>query len=228
MLATPYGDENWIFRVAHMSQRFYLHPTNPQARLIAQAAQRIRDGALVAYPTDSTYALGCAIHARAAQDRLRQIRQLDVHHDLSLLFPSISQLSEYAKVDNQAFRILKHATPGPFTFILEASKDVPRKLADPKRKTIGMRIPAHPVCHALLVALGEPLMSSTLTLPGDDYPLTDPEDIASALDRQIDLLLDGGACGLESSTVVDLTDWPPRVLREGVGELAALGLQDVG
>ena len=210
-----------------MSQRFYLHPVNPQPRLIQQAAARIRDGALVAYPTDSTYALGCAIHARTAQDRLRQIRQLDVHHDLSLLFPNISQLSEYAKVDNQAFRILKHATPGPFTFILEATKDVPRKLADPKRKTVGMRIPAHPVCHALLLALGEPLMSSTLELPGDAHPLTDPEDIMLRLDRQIDLLLDGGAGGMEPSTVIDLTGWPPQVKRVGAGDLADLGLQEM-
>lgn len=209
-----------------MTQTFQLHPQNPQPRLIQQAASAIRDGALVVYPTDSTYALGCAIHASAAQERLRVIRQLEVQHDLSLLFPDISRLSEYAKVDNAAFRLLKQATPGPFTFILQASRDVPRKLADPKKKTIGMRIPDNSICSALLQALGEPLMSSTLILPGDAHPLGDPEEIRERLDRRVDLILDGGAGGLEPSTIIDLTQWPPRVLRVGVGDPASLGLHD--
>lgn len=207
-----------------MTQYFQVHPRNPQQRLIRQAAERIRDGELIIYPTDSVYALGCAIHAHDAQERLRRLRQLDVYHDLSLLFPDISRLAEYAKVDNLAFRLLKQATPGPFTFILHATRDVPRKLADPRKKTIGIRIPEHPICHALLEALGEPLMSSTLQLPGDPLPLSDPEAIRARLDRQVDLILDGGAGGVEPSTVVDLTGWPPEILRHGQGDPQALGL----
>ena len=208
-----------------MTQYFEVHPQNPQPRLIQQAADLLREGGLLVYPTDSTYALGCALHATAAQERLRQIRQLDLRHDLSLLFPDISRVTEYAKVDNAAFRLLKQATPGPFTFILPASRDLPRKLADPRKKTIGIRIPAHPVSHALLASFGEPLLNSTLTLPGDDRVMTDPADIRDRLKRQVDLILDGGAGGLAPSTVLDLTVWPPQVMRHGCGDPQSIGIE---
>ncbi|MCE5361292.1 MAG: threonylcarbamoyl-AMP synthase [Acidithiobacillus sp.] len=201
-----------------------LHPQNPQSRLLRQAAEAARQGSLLVYPTDTCYALGCVIAAKAAQDRLRQIRQLDVHHDLSLLFSGISQLTEYAKLDDRSFAVLKRVLPGPFTFLLPATHDVPRRLADPRRRTIGVRVPASAVVQGLLAELGEPLMSSTLLLPEAEHPLSDPLEIAEELGNRVDVLLSAGAGKTQCSTVVDLTVWPPQLLRRGLGDPGSLGV----
>jgi tRNA threonylcarbamoyl adenosine modification protein (Sua5/YciO/YrdC/YwlC family) len=201
-----------------------IHPVNPQARLLAQALDVLRSGGLLVYPTDTCYALGCMVGAREAQERLRRIRQLDLQHDLSLLFSSISQLAEYAKLDDRVFALLRRVLPGPYTFILPATHDVPRRLADPRKRSIGVRLPNHPLCRALLDGLGEPLMSSTLQLPGDAEALADPERICEELGRQVDLVLLSGPGSTRCSTVVDLLTWPPRILREGAGDPARLGL----
>ena len=201
-----------------------LHPVNPQPRLLAQAAGVLRGGGLLVYPTDTCYALGCIVTARESQERLRRIRQLDLQHDLSLLFSSISQLTDYARLDDRAYALLRRTLPGPYTFILPATRDVPRRLADPKKRSIGVRIPASPLCERLIVELGEPLMSSTLQLPGATAPLTDPDEICKTLGNQVDMVLLSGLGGVRCSTVVDLLQWPPRLLREGAGDPAALGL----
>ena len=201
-----------------------LHPVNPQPRLLAQAAEVLRGGGLLVYPTDTCYALGCTVAARESQERLRRIRQLDLQHDLSLLFSSISQLTDYAKLDDRAYALLRRILPGPYTFILPATRDVPRRLADPKKRSIGVRIPASPLCEGLIAELGEPLMSSTLQLPGAPAPLTDPDEICKTMGNQVDMVLLSGPGGVRCSTVVDLLQWPPRLLREGAGDPAALGL----
>ncbi len=205
-----------------------LHPVNPQSRLIAQAGDALRRGALLIYPTDSCYALGCCLRAKDAQDRLRHIRQLDIQHDLSLLFADLSQLSEYLKLDDRVYRLLRGLLPGPYTVILPATHDVPRRLADGKRRSIGARIPDSAICRALLTELGEPLMSSTLHLPGDDLPLHDPEVICARMEKRVDGILLGGEGSTICSTVLDCTVWPPQILREGLGDgtalRAALGL----
>ncbi|MBU2733522.1 L-threonylcarbamoyladenylate synthase [Acidithiobacillus ferridurans] len=201
-----------------------LHPVNPQSRLLAQAAEVLRGGGLLVYPTDTCYALGCTVAARESQDRLRRIRQLDLQHDLSLLFSSISQLTDYAQLDDRAYALLRRILPGPYTFILPATRDVPRRLADPKKRSIGVRIPASPLCEGLIAELGEPLMSSTLQLPGASAPLTDPDEICTTMGNQVDMVLLSGLGGVRCSTVVDLLQWPPRLLREGAGDPAALGL----
>ena len=201
-----------------------LHPVNPQPRLLAQAAEVLRGGGLLVYPTDTCYALGCTVAARESQDRLRRIRQLDLQHDLSLLFSSISQLTDYAQLDDRAYALLRRILPGPYTFILPATRDVPRRLADPKKRSIGVRIPANPLCEMLLKELGEPLMSSTLQLPGANAPLTDPDEICDVLGSQVDMVLLSGVGGALCSTVVDLLQWPPRVLRQGAGDPGLLGL----
>ena len=200
-----------------MSQFFTIHPENPQLRLIRQAVEIVRAGGVIVYPTDSAYALGCQIGDKKALDRIRQIRQLDKHHNFTLMCRDLSELSAYAKVDNQVFRLLKTYTPGPYTFILDATAEVPRRLMHPKRKTIGLRVPGNPIALALLEELGEPLMSVTLIMPTDEYPLTDPYDIRDTLEHHVDLIVDGGYCGLEATTVVDLSGEVPQVTRQGVG-----------
>jgi tRNA threonylcarbamoyl adenosine modification protein (Sua5/YciO/YrdC/YwlC family) len=207
-----------------MSQFFSIHPENPQPRLIKQAAEIIRGGGIVVYPTDSCYALGCHIGDKAAMERIRRIRGIDDRHHLTLVCRDLSELAAYARVDNQQFRRLKAATPGSYVFILEATRELPKRLQHPKRRTIGLRIPDHPVVNALLTELGEPILSSTLLLPGDELPLTDAREIRERLERLVDLVLDGGSCGIEPSTVVDLTGPAPVVTREGKGSLAPLGL----
>lgn len=200
-----------------MSQFFTIHPENPQLRLIRQAVEIVRAGGVIVYPTDSAYALGCQIGDKKALDRIRQIRQLDKHHNFTLMCRDLSELSAYAKVDNQVFRLLKTYTPGPYTFILDATAEVPRRLMHPKRKTIGLRVPGNPITLALLEELGEPLMSVTLIMPTDEYPLTDPYDIRDTLEHHVDLIVDGGYCGLEATTVVDLSGEVPQITRQGVG-----------
>ena len=200
-----------------MSQFFSIHPENPQLRLIRQAVEIVRAGGVIVYPTDSAYALGCQIGDKKALDRIRQIRQLDKHHNFTLMCRDLSELSAYAKVDNQVFRLLKTYTPGPYTFILDATAEVPRRLMHPKRKTIGLRVPSNPIALALLEELGEPLMSVTLIMPTDEYPLTDPYDIRDTLEHHVDLIVDGGYCGLEATTVVDLSGEVPQITRQGVG-----------
>ena len=201
-----------------MAQFFTIHPDNPQVRLIRQAVGIIEEGGLIAYPTDSAYALGCQIGDRLALDRIRAIRRLDKDHNFTLMCRDLSELATYAKVDNLTFRQLKQHTPGPFTFILEATSEVPRRLKHPKRKTIGLRVPENAIAQALLAELRTPLMSSTLLLPGDEYPLTDPYDIREILQHELELVIDGGFCGLEPTTVVDLTDAVPHILRQGRGQ----------
>jgi len=202
-----------------MSQFFQIHPDNPQPRLIRQAVELLRDGAVIAYPTDSAYALGCHLEDKKAMDRIRRIRQVDDKHNFTLVCGDLSQISNYAKLTNNTlFRILNSYTPGPYTFILRATSEVPRRLLHPKRRTIGIRIPDNAIAQALVAELGEPIMSSTLILPGDDVPLTDPDEIRERLEHQVDLVIDGGHCGFEPSTVVDMTNEIPRVLRRGKGE----------
>jgi len=207
-----------------MSQYFAIHPQNPQARLIRRAADIIRCGGIIVYPTDSCYALGCHIGDKAAMERIRGIRGVDARHHLTLVCRDLSELATYAKVDNSQFRLLKAATPGSYVFILEATRELPKRLQHPKRRTIGLRIPAHPVVDALLMELGEPILSSTLLLPGDELPHTDAAEIRERLEHQVELVLDGGSCGIEPSTVVDLTGPAPQLLRAGKGSLAPLGL----
>lgn len=207
-----------------MSQFFHIHPDNPQLRLIRQAVQIIAGGGIVALPTDSCYALVCHLDDKAAVERLRHIRGIDDKHHLTLLCRDLSEIAQYAKVDNRQYRLLKAATPGPYTFILEATKEVPRRLSHPSRKTIGLRVPENAIACALLEELGQPLLGSTLTLPADNDALTDPEEVHERLARQIDLVIDGGACGLEPTTVIDLTDDEPALLRHGRGDLALFGL----
>ena len=200
-----------------MSQFFSIHPETPQSRLINQAVEILAEGGVIAYPTDSAYALGCQLDNKAGAERIRQIRKLADDHNFTLMCQDLSELSRYARVDNAAYRLIKHATPGPYTFIFEASKEVPRRLMSPKRKTIGLRVPDNAIAQALLSQLGEPLMSVTLLLPGDDYPLSDPYDIRTTLERDVDLVIDGGYCGLEPTTVVDMSGEEIELLRQGLG-----------
>ncbi|MDQ2069161.1 L-threonylcarbamoyladenylate synthase [Natronospira bacteriovora] len=201
-----------------MSQYFQIHPVDPQPRLIRQAVRILRDGGVIAYPTDSIYALGCMLDAKPAVERIQWLRQVDKDHNLTLVCRDLSEIGNYARVDNVVFRLLKAHTPGPYTFILKATGEVPRRLQNPKRKTIGIRVPDNAIVRALLEEHGEPILSSTLLLPGDEIPLSDPEDIRDRLEHHVDLVIDGGNCGLEPSTVVDLSDGPPRVLRQGRGD----------
>lgn len=203
-----------------MSQFFAIHPETPQARLIQQAVSIIQGGGVIVYPTDSAYALGCQLGDKKAMERIRRIRSLQENHNFTLVCRDLSELGTYAQVDNTTYRLLRHATPGPYTFVLEATREVPRRLIQPKRKTIGLRVPDHPIPQALLHALNEPLMSATLIMPGDDYPMTDPYDIRDSLEHEVDLVIDGGFCGLEATSVVDLTGATPVVLRAGVGDVS--------
>lgn len=204
-----------------MAQYFVIHPTHPQARLIARAAEIVRAGGVIAYPTDSCYALGCQIGDKSAMERLRRIRGVDERHHFTLMCRDLSELGTYARVDNAQYRLLKSLTPGSYTFILEGSKDLPRRILNPRRKTIGVRVPDHPVALALLTELGEPLLSTTLMLPGDDAPLEDAGAIRERLERDVELVLDGGPCGTAPTTVVDLTGAAPEVVREGKGPVAS-------
>ena len=205
-----------------MAQFFQIHPDNPQSRLIRQAVDIIRAGGLIVYPTDSTYALGCQIGDKKAQDRIRRLRRLGERHNFTLVCRDLSEISVYAKVENTHYRLLKSLTPGPYTFIHRATKQVPRRLMNEKRKTIGIRIPDNRIALALLEELGEPLMSSTLILPGDEMPLTDPYEMRQALEHDVDLVIDGGYCGIEPTTVVDLEGDVPEVVRAGKGDASAL------
>lgn len=205
-----------------MSQFFQIHPVNPQARLVRQAVEILRNDGLLVYPTDSSYALGCHVGDKRGMERIRRIRKLDNKHNFTLMCRDLSEISSYARVDNSSYRLLKSLTPGAYTFILRATHEVPRRLQHPKRKTIGIRIPDHPVAQALLDELGEPLMSSTLILPGADMPETDARDIRERLEHDVDLVIDGDNCGLEPTTVIDLVDGVPEVIREGRGSIEGL------
>ena len=203
-----------------MTQFYSIHPDNPQTRLLRQAAHIIRTGGLVVYPTDSGYALGCHLADKHALDRIRGIRQLDKSHNMTLVCRDLSDLGTYARMDNSVFRLLKTYTPGPYTFILQATGEVPRRMLHPKRKTLGLRVPDNPIALALLEELDEPLMSTTLILPGREAPLSEPEAIRDILGKQVDLIIDGGVCDHEPTTVVDLTEDLPKVLRSGKGDTA--------
>lgn len=207
-----------------MSQYFQVHPQNPQPRLIKQAAQIIQGGGVVAVPTDSCYALVCQVDDKNAVEKLRRIRGIDEKHHLALLCRDLSEIGVYARVDNQQFRMLKAVTPGPFTFILEATREVPRRLSHPSRKTIGLRVPESPIAELLMRELDGPLISSTLILPGETEPLNDPDEINARIGKQLDLIVDGGACSMEMTTVVDLTGAEPVLVRLGRGDPAAVGL----
>jgi tRNA threonylcarbamoyl adenosine modification protein (Sua5/YciO/YrdC/YwlC family) len=206
-----------------MSQFFQIHPENPQARLIKQAAQIVGAGGIVALPTDSCYALVCHLDDKAAVEKLRRIRGIDEKHHLTLLCRDLSEIAQYARVDNKQFRLLKAATPGPYTVILEATREVPRRLSHPSRKTIGLRVPENAIAQALLAELGQPLIGTTLITP-DDELLNDPEEIRERLAKQIDLIIDGGACSMEPTTVIDLSTVEPLLVRQGRGDPAAFGL----
>jgi len=200
-----------------LAQFFSIHPENPQQRLVDQAVAILQRGGLIAYPTDSAYALGCHIGDKLALDRIRAIRKLDKEHNFTLMCRDLSELANYARVNNSAFRLIKSKTPGAYTFILDATSEVPRRLQHPKRKTLGMRVPDNNIALAIMERLGEPLMTSSLILPGDDMPLTDPYDIRDTLEHHLDLVIDGGYCGMEPTTVIDLTGEEPNLLRKGCG-----------
>jgi tRNA threonylcarbamoyl adenosine modification protein (Sua5/YciO/YrdC/YwlC family) len=205
-----------------MSQFFQIHPVNPQARLIRQAVEILRANGLIVYPTDSSYALGCHVGDKRGMERIRRIRALDNKHNFTLVCRDLSEIAIYARVDNSAYRLLRSLTPGPYTFILSATHEVPRRLQNPKRKTIGIRVPDHPIAQALLADLGQPLMSSTLILPGKDIPETEAEEIRERLERDVDLVIDGGHCGFEPTTVIDMSEGAPQVLRQGCGVIDSL------
>jgi len=203
-----------------MAQFFQIHAENPQHRLIVQAADIIRKGGVVVYPTDSAYALGCHIGDKDALDRIRAMRKLDKNHNFTLMCRDLSELATYARVDNAVYRLIKNHTPGAYTFILEATAEVPRRLLHPKRKTIGLRVPDSPIALALLAELGEPIMTSSLLMPGEEYPMTDPYDIRDSLEHQVDLIIDGGYCGLDPTTVIDFTGDAPELIRQGKGDFS--------
>lgn len=207
-----------------MSQFFQIHPDNPQKRLIAQAAQILKEGGIIAYPTDSAYALGCHLDDKAALERIRRIRQLDEKHNFTLVCSDLSQASNYARFDNNIFRLIKNHTPGAYTFILRATGEVPRRLQHPKRKTVGLRVPANNIALDLLAAHGEPIMSVSLILPGEKQPMLDPYDIRETLEHEVDLVIDGGYCGLDPTTVIDLSGDEPVLVRQGVGDASPFGL----
>jgi len=206
-----------------VAQYFSVHPTHPQPRLIAQAARIVQEGGVIAYPTDSCYAFGCRTGDKDALARLRRLRGFDESHHLTLMCRDLSEIATYARVDNVRFRLLKALTPGSYTFILEGTRELPRRLLHPRRKTIGLRVPDHPVAQALLAALSEPLLSATVILKGDEAPVDDPHDIRERLERELDLVLDGGLCGIVPTTVIDLTGAEVVVVRAGKGDLSVLG-----
>lgn len=201
-----------------MSQFFQVHPENPQPRLIKQAVEIVRAGGVIVYPTDSSYALGCLIGDKSAVERIRRLRRLDEKHNFTLVCRDLSEIGVFAKVDTTAFRLIKAHTPGPYTFILSATREVPRMLMHPKRRTIGLRVPDHPIALALLEQLGAPLMSTSLILPGEDLPMSDPHEMRQILEHQVDLIIDGGHGGMAASTVINLADGEPEVVRVGCGD----------
>ncbi len=201
-----------------MAQFFEIHPQDPQLRLIRRSVDILLQGGVIVYPTDSSYALGCRIGEKSALERMRSIRNLDHKHNFTLVCRDLSEITTYARIDNQAFRLLKHLTPGPYTFIHQAAKQVPRRLLHPRRKTIGIRVPDNVICRTLLAELGQPILSTTLMLPSDNTPLTDPYEMRKLLDRAVDLVIDGGLCGMGLTTVVDMAQEPPLVLRLGKGD----------
>lgn len=205
-----------------MAKLLEIHPDNPQARGVAEIVETIRDGGLIAYPTDSSYAFGCHIGDKRAMDRIRRIRRTDKNHNFTLVCSDLSEIGTYARVDNWAYRLIKAMTPGPYTFILPATREVPKRLQHPKRRTIGLRVPDHTLVRAMLDALGEPIMSSTLLLPGDELPLTDANDIQERIGHEIDLIIDAGPTGIEPTSVIDLSEGTARVLRVGRGDVSAL------
>jgi len=204
-----------------MSQYFEIHPTHPQKRLLTRAAEILRSGGLIVYPTDTSYALGCHIGDKRALDRIEALRRLDKGHRFTLACRDLSEIATYAQVDKTQYRILKHYTPGPFTFILTASRETPRRLVNEKRRTIGIRVPDHAVVRELLEVVGEPIMTTTLRLAGDDLPMTEPQEMRDRLEHQVDLVIDSGRGGVESTTLVDLTASEPVVERQGVGRYTA-------
>lgn len=199
-----------------------LHPVNPQKRLLTQIIERVRAGAVIAYPTDSCYALGCHLDDRDAADRLRRIRDFDRHHQFTLVCRDLSEIATYARVDNRQFRLLKQLTPGPYTFILEATKELPKRVAHEKRKTIGIRVPEHVVAQALLETIDEPLISCTLQFPGEDEPVNNPDEYRALLDRSVDIVIDGGPCGTVPTTVLDLSGDGVQIVRQGKGDTSTL------
>ena len=203
-----------------MAQFFQIHPDNPQLRLIHQSVQILRRGGVIAYPTDSSYALGCTIGNKEAMEKIRRIRDVDADHNFTLVCRDLSELSVYARVDNDIYRLLKRFTPGPYTFILAATREVPRRLQHVKKKTIGLRVPDFPIVSAMLAELNEPIMSSTLILPGEELPMNDAEEIRERLQHQIDMVIDGGPCDLSPTSVVDLVEGVPRILRRGKGDVS--------
>lgn len=205
-----------------MAKIVQLHPTHPQPRLIAEVVANIRSGGLIAYPTDSSYALGCHIGDKKAMDRIHRIRRTGKDHNFTLVCRDLSEISVYARVDNWAYRLLKSMTPGPYTFVLQATREVPKRLQNPRRRTIGLRVPDHPVVAAILDSLGEPIMSSTLQMPGDDMPLTDPFDIEARIGHEIELIIDAGPTGIEPTSVIDLSHDRIRILRVGRGDVSSL------
>jgi tRNA threonylcarbamoyl adenosine modification protein (Sua5/YciO/YrdC/YwlC family) len=207
-----------------MSQFFTIYPTSINLRLIRQAVEILRGGGIVVYPTDSCYALGCHLDDKEAVTRIRKIRQLDEQHHLTLMCRDLSEIAKYARVDNQKFRLLKSNTPGGYTFILDATKEVPKRVQHPKRSTVGIRVPDHPVALALLEELGEPMLSSTLILPDEEWPLNDAERIRELLETQVDAVIDGGTAGVDFTTVIDLTGEVPVLLRQGVGDVTPFGI----
>lgn len=207
-----------------MAQFFTVHPDNPQARLLKQAVQLLNQGSVLAVPTDSSYALVCHLDDKTAADQLRRIRAVDDKHHLTVLCRDLSELANYARVDNRQFRAIKQATPGPFTFILEATKEIPRRVSHPQRKTIGLRVPQHKVLQELLALHGAPLLAATLIMPGEELPLNDPEDIRERLEHQVGAVIDAGACSLAPTTVIDMSGDEPELLRRGQGDPSLVGL----
>lgn len=205
-----------------MAQYFNIHPLSPQPRLIRRSVDILREGGVIAYPTDTSYALGCCLDGKEALERIRRIRQLDEQHNFTLICRDMSQTATFAKIDNEAFRLIKSLIPGPFTFILKATRETPRRLQHPKKKTIGIRLPDNPITMALLEELGEPLFNSTLILPGDEEPMTDPEDIRDRLEKELSLIIDAGIVPYRPSTILGFTEGTPTIIRQGAGEVPSL------
>ncbi len=203
-----------------MSQFFHIHPDNPQGRLIHQAVNIVKNGGVIVYPTDSGYAIGCGLGEKKAMDKITQIRNVDKHHNFTLVCRDLSEIASFARVDNAAFRVIRHLTPGPYTFIFKGTKEVPKRVLNDKRKTIGIRIPDNKIALALLEELAEPLMSSTLLLPGDDFAQSDPEDIREKLEKHVDLVIHGGFLGEKPTSVIDFTEDEPVVIRQGEGDVS--------
>lgn len=205
-----------------MARLVEIHPKDPQQRLVAEVVAAIRNGELIAYPTDSSFAFGCQIGDKRASDRIRRIRHTDKDHNFTLICTDLSEISLLARVENWAYRLIKSLTPGPYTFILQASREVPKRLQNPRRRTIGLRVPDHAIVHAMLKTLGEPIMSSTLSLPGDELPLTDVYEIEERIGHEIDLIVDGGPTGIVPTTVIDLSEGNINILRQGLGDVSSL------